>query len=78
MFSEKQSIVIQTIPEDAAEEAELSFRFTKEEHALSWWEAMRMHYPAIGWGLFMNLVSQIWSVRATKRLLLADISRQLF
>ncbi|KAJ5902963.1 hypothetical protein N7504_005346 [Penicillium tannophilum] len=57
MFSEKQSIVIQTIPEDAAEEAELSFRFTKEEHALSWWEAMRMHYPAIGWGLFMNLAT---------------------
>lgn len=72
MLSEKQSTVIQIIPEDAAEEAELSFRFTKEEHALSWWEAMRMHYPA------MNLVSQIRSVRATERSLLTDISRQLF
>ena len=59
MFSEKQTTVVQSISEDAIEEAELSFRFTKEEHALSWWDAMRLHYPAIGWGLFMNLVSQL-------------------
>jgi hypothetical protein len=61
MFSEKQITVVQSIPEDATEEAELSFQFTKEEHALSWWDAMRMHYPAIGWGLFMNLVSRRFS-----------------
>ncbi|KAJ5297856.1 hypothetical protein N7508_008105 [Penicillium antarcticum] len=57
MFSEKQNTVVQVISEDAAEEAELSFQFTKEEHALSWWDAMGMHYPAIGWGLFMNLAT---------------------
>jgi hypothetical protein len=59
MFSEKQTTVVQSISEDAIEEAELSFQFTKEEHSLSWWDAMRLHYPAIGWGLFMNLVSQL-------------------
>jgi hypothetical protein len=58
MFSAKQTTVVQSIPEVATEEAELSFQYTKEEHALSWWDAMRLHYPAIGWGLFMNLVGQ--------------------
>src|SRR2546423_434697 len=47
MFSEKQTTVVQSISEDAVEEAELSLQFTKEEHALSWWDAMRLHYPAI-------------------------------
>lgn len=50
--------MIQSLPADSTEEAELSFQFTKEEHALGWWDAMRLYYPAIGWGLFMNLVSE--------------------
>jgi hypothetical protein len=58
MGSEKQSTVVQAIPAEATEEAELSFQFTKQEHALGWWDAMRLHYPAIGWGLFMNIVSR--------------------
>lgn len=58
MVSEKGATVVQSLPADSAEEAELSFQFTKEEHALGWWDAMRMYYPAIGWGLFMNLVSE--------------------
>lgn len=58
MVSEKQTTVVQYIPEDATEDAELSFEFTKQEHALGWWDAMRLHYPAIGWGIFMNLVSE--------------------
>lgn len=58
MGSQKRATVVQAIPAEASEEAELSFQFTKYEHALGWWDAMRLHYPAIGWGLFMNIVSQ--------------------
>lgn len=58
MVSEKRETVVQAIPAEATEDAELSFQFTKQEHALGWWDAMRLHYPAIGWGLFMNIVSE--------------------
>ena len=57
MGAEKGTTVVQSLPAEATEEAELSFQFTKQEHALGWWDAMRLHYPAIGWGLFMNMVS---------------------
>jgi hypothetical protein len=57
MGAEKGTTVVQSLPVEATEEAELSFQFTKQEHALTWWDAMRLHYPAIGWGLFMNMVS---------------------
>lgn len=59
MVSEKQGTVVQSISADAREEAELSFEFTKQEHALGWWDAIRLYYPAIGWGIFMNLVSKL-------------------
>lgn len=58
MGSSKGATVVHAIPAEASEEAELSYQFTKQEHALGWWDAMRLHYPAIGWGLFMNIVSQ--------------------
>ena len=58
MVSVKRATVVEAIPAEATEEAELSFQFTKQEHALGWWDAMRLHYPAIGWGLFMNIVSE--------------------
>lgn len=58
MVSGKRATVVEAIPAEATEQAELSFQFTKQEHALSWWDAMRLHYPAIGWGLFMNIVSE--------------------
>ncbi|KAJ5111278.1 hypothetical protein N7532_001813 [Penicillium argentinense] len=57
MVSEKHVTVVQHIPADASEEAELSYQFTKEEHVLGWWDAMRLHYPAIGWGILMNLAT---------------------
>lgn len=59
MVSEKQGTVVQCVSADASEEAELSFEFTKQEHALGWWKAIRLYYPAIGWGIFMNLVSKL-------------------
>jgi hypothetical protein len=58
MVSEKQTTVVEYISSSDREDAELSFEFSKQEHALGWWDAMRLHYPAIGWGIFMNLVSQ--------------------
>ncbi|KAJ5183092.1 hypothetical protein N7492_000708 [Penicillium capsulatum] len=57
MVSEKVVSVVQSLPAESTEEAERSFQFTKEEHALGWWDAMRLYYPAIGWGLFMNLAT---------------------
>ncbi|KAJ5244286.1 hypothetical protein N7489_004382 [Penicillium chrysogenum] len=57
MGAEKGTTVVQSLPVEATEEAELSFQFTKQEHALTWWDAMRLHYPAIGWGLFMNMAT---------------------
>jgi hypothetical protein len=61
MEAEKGTALVQSLPAEVTEEAELSFQFTKQEHALGWWDAMRLHYPAIGWGLFMNTVSQKFS-----------------
>lgn len=63
MVSEKQGTVVKYISSDGSVDARLSFEFSKQEHALGWWDAMRLHYPAIGWGIFMNLVSEIISYR---------------
>ncbi|KAJ5762961.1 hypothetical protein N7533_001642 [Penicillium manginii] len=57
MVSEKQTTVVEYISSSDREDAELSFEFSKQEHALGWWDAMRLHYPAIGWGIFMNLAT---------------------
>ncbi|KAF3394167.1 Alpha-glucosides permease MPH3 [Penicillium rolfsii] len=54
---EKSTTVVQTISSSESEEAERSFEFTKHEHGQHFWEAMRLYWPAIGWGLFMNLAT---------------------
>lgn len=37
------------------EEAEKSLQFTEIEHALGFWQATKLYWPAISWGLFINL-----------------------
>ena len=54
--ADKQTTLVQTVPASAIEDAELSFLFSKDEHNQGFWTAMRLHWPAVGWGLFMNLV----------------------
>ncbi|KAI9368654.1 general substrate transporter [Aspergillus egyptiacus] len=50
--------LVQVLPADAdSQEAELSYEFTKDEHHLRFWEAARLHWPALAWGLFMNLAT---------------------
>ena len=53
----EKEVLVQALPADRSDEAELSFQFTKEEHAQGWREAMALYWPAIGWGLFMNLAT---------------------
>lgn len=43
--------------DDAAAESLKSQQFTKIEHALGFWEALRLHYPAVLWCLFINLAT---------------------
>ncbi|KAH9884252.1 putative MFS alpha-glucoside transporter [Xylariomycetidae sp. FL2044] len=38
-------------------ESEKSLRYTETEHALAFWAAVRMHYPAVLWALFINLAT---------------------
>ncbi|KAE8353438.1 general substrate transporter [Aspergillus coremiiformis] len=54
---EKQTTLVQSIPVSAIEDAALSRRFAKEEHSQGFWTALRLHWPAVGWGLFMNLAT---------------------
>ena len=54
--ADKQTTLVQSVPASAIEDAELSFQFSKDEHNQGFWTAMRLHWPAVGWGLFMNLV----------------------
>lgn len=50
--------LVQVLPADAdLREAELSYEFSKDEHSLRFWDAARRHWPAIAWGLFMNLAT---------------------
>ena len=39
------------------EEAEKSLQYTEIEHALGFWQAAKLHWPAICWGLFINLAT---------------------
>ncbi|KAL4932484.1 putative MFS alpha-glucoside transporter [Aspergillus undulatus] len=58
MGSDKEISLVQELPADAdLQEAELSFEFTKDEHTLSFWAAARRHWPALAWGMFMNLAT---------------------
>ncbi|OJJ34543.1 hypothetical protein ASPWEDRAFT_585559 [Aspergillus wentii DTO 134E9] len=54
-LSEKPALV-QAVPV-AADEAEKSLQFTEDEHSLGFWEAARLYWPALAWGLFINLAT---------------------
>jgi hypothetical protein len=57
--SEKKVNLVQVIPAESetdVHEAALSYEFTKDEHTLTFWAAARRHWPALAWGMFMNLV----------------------
>ncbi|KAL4804122.1 general substrate transporter, partial [Aspergillus unguis] len=50
--------LVQVLPADAdLAEAELSSEFSKDEHSLRFGEAVRRHWPAVAWGMFMNLAT---------------------
>ncbi|KAL3481402.1 general substrate transporter [Aspergillus californicus] len=56
--SEKEVHLVQVLPANAdLHDAELSCEFTKHEHTLTFWDAARRHWPAIAWGMFMNLAT---------------------
>lgn len=38
-------------------EAEKSFQYTELEHSLTFWQALKLHYPAVLWGLFINIAT---------------------
>lgn len=54
--NEKDEIVIQAIPTASLQDAESSQEFLAAEHALTFWPALRQHWPTVAWALFMNLV----------------------
>jgi hypothetical protein len=41
----------------SSEEAQKSLQFTEIEHAMGFWQAAKLHWPAIAWGLFINLAT---------------------
>ncbi|KAL2832611.1 general substrate transporter [Aspergillus cavernicola] len=56
--SEKEVRLVHVLPADTdLHEAELSYEFTKDEHKLTFWDAVRRHWPALTWGMFMNLAT---------------------
>ncbi|RAH77139.1 MFS alpha-glucoside transporter [Aspergillus japonicus CBS 114.51] len=55
-MKDKDEIVIQAIPTASLQEAETSQEFLAAEHALTFWPALRQHWPTVAWALFMNLV----------------------
>lgn len=38
-------------------EQEKSMQYTETEHSLTFWKALQLHYPAVLWGLFINLAT---------------------
>ncbi|GAQ42875.1 hypothetical protein AtubIFM55763_009303 [Aspergillus tubingensis] len=54
---EKRQTVVQVLPDGVSDEAEFAQEFTRKEHALGFWEAMRRHWPAVAWASFMNLAT---------------------
>lgn len=75
--AEKCTTLVQSLPVSSTEEAELSFQFSKEEHSQGFWVALRRHWPAVAWGLFMNLVCQA-CLDLDPDLRLTSSSRRLF
>ncbi|RAL12824.1 putative MFS alpha-glucoside transporter [Aspergillus homomorphus CBS 101889] len=57
MKDEKHETIIQAVPTASLEEAGDSHEFLAAEHALTFWPALRQHWPAVAWALFMNLAT---------------------
>lgn len=77
---EKTPTVVHSFASSDFEEAERSFQFTKDEHNLRFWEAMRRYWPAIGWGLFMNLATVLKGIDGgiVKSLVGLDVFKQTY
>ncbi|KAL4912629.1 hypothetical protein BDW62DRAFT_194093 [Aspergillus aurantiobrunneus] len=79
MGSDKE--VVQVLPADAdLQDAELSYEFTKDEHTLGFWDAARRHWPALAWGLFMNLATVLKGIDGgvVKGLVGLDVFKQTY
>ena len=66
---EKRQTVVQVLPDGVSDEAEFAQEFTRKEHALGFWEAMRRHWPAVAWASFMNLVGNYYICSVEEQLL---------
>ncbi|KAJ5815144.1 sugar transporter [Penicillium riverlandense] len=53
----KNNTVVETAPSSQAVEAEKSAQFTEYEHSLGFWEAVKLHWPAVAWAVFINLAT---------------------
>jgi hypothetical protein len=58
----KNNTVVETAPSSLAVEAEKSAQFTEYEHSLGFWEAVKLHWPAVAWAVFINLVRYVDSI----------------
>ncbi|KAL4945754.1 hypothetical protein BDV06DRAFT_184094 [Aspergillus oleicola] len=81
MGSDKEISLVQVLPADAdLQEAELSYEFTKDEHTLTFWAAARRHWPALSWGMFMNLATVLKGIDGgvVKGLVGLDVFKQTY
>ncbi|KAL4865922.1 hypothetical protein BDV12DRAFT_187832 [Aspergillus spectabilis] len=79
--SEKETHLVQVLPGDTdLREAELSYEFSKDEHSLAFWEAARRHWPALAWGMFMNLATVLKGIDGgvVKGLVGLDVFKQTY
>jgi hypothetical protein len=57
-MTDKSTALVQSIRASALDDSQRSLEFTNDEHSLTFWVALRQHWPAVTWGLFMNLVRE--------------------
>jgi hypothetical protein len=62
-MTEKATALVQSIRSSALDNSQQSLDFTNDEHSQTFWVALRRHWPAVTWGLFMNLVRENWDIR---------------
>ncbi|KAJ5102225.1 sugar transporter [Penicillium alfredii] len=55
--STKDTTVVVSVPAPCAQEAEKSAQFSEYEHSLGFWEAVKLHWPAVVWAMFINLAT---------------------
>ncbi|KAF7137002.1 hypothetical protein CNMCM5793_006753 [Aspergillus hiratsukae] len=53
--TEKHTASVQSISASALNDSQRSLEFSKDEHSLTFWVALRGHWPAVIWGSFINL-----------------------